>query len=291
MQLLENNDTYKQDNQLYHYTSIEKFNDILKTETLKATSIYMMNDPNELMLGYESLQYLMFRSIALDNSFVRQFNDIYSFPAFAFCLTELEDDMYSWDKYGNRHHGIRIGFTPSEIINYWKEIEGIDVFLVPVIYQKHDRSYTGQYSDYFNIFIKDFITEIRLHIEEKPISDNEKNELSYISALLASMIKSEEWSIEQEWRILITTGGHVHEAIKGNIINGFPTVSIEKKGENTLGLFVNNKGLASKDILKIGSLAGNREYIEYVIKLLFKEQTNANYFEDTITQSIISIKQ
>jgi hypothetical protein len=71
-----------------------------------------------------------------------------------------------------------------------------------------------------------------------------------------------------------------------------PSARLKNDSENTLSIFTNSGqgNIASKDILKVGSLAGNREYIEYFIKLLFKNKTKSNYFEDVISQSQINTR-
>ena len=47
-----NKDEFKKNAQLYHYTSLQKFQKIIEKESLTAGSIYMLNDPNELVHGY-----------------------------------------------------------------------------------------------------------------------------------------------------------------------------------------------------------------------------------------------
>jgi len=290
--ILNEKKNYQKYQQLYHYTSLNTFQDIIRTNTLRATSIYMMNDPNELKLDYEPFLERVFKSIVVDKKFIHMYNNIYMFPAFSFSLTEREDDMYFWDKYGDKHRGIRIGFTPQNFIDYWKILEGIEVYLVPVIYQNYEGVYCGEYAKSFSEFQTNFINEIREYFDAKEVIDTDRNMISYYSAIIASMIKREEWAIENEWRIICIARGHVDEAINGCIVNGIPKVSIENTGLKTLELFVNTKekGLAAKNILKIGSLAENEEYIKYVLTLLFKHQTGVNYFNDNISRSIIQTR-
>ena len=96
--------------------------------------------------------------------------------------------------------------------------------------------------------------------------------------------------------ILFVLGGgktltftHVHESIIGEFSNGLPIARLENKTEDTWALLTNNghDGAASKDVLKIGHLAGNIEFVRYTIQLLLKNYTGCNYFNDNISRSEI----
>lgn len=283
---------FKMEEQLYHYTSLENLQKIIEDGSFQASSIYMMNDPNELIHGYNQVSRWYLGEINNRIGSKERYRTIYGFPAFVFCLTEQTDDMYSWDKYGDHHKGIRIGFTPESLIEYWKHIDNATVILVPVIYQKYDNTFIGKYSEEFQDFRKKLVREINGYYSKNGFTDEDESNLAYYSALISSLIKREEWSIEKEWRIICITSGYVDELINGFFKNGEPFVKLVNTSEETLKMLTNkgHSGGASKDILKIGSLAGNVEYINYVITLLFRKKTKCNYFNDVVTQSMIQTR-
>jgi len=289
---LSEDEIFKYEGQLYHYTSLENFKMMIDNGSILATSIYMMNDPNELKNDYEKILKIFFGRFLNNGQYARKYDDIYTFPAFVFSLTEHEDSMYFWDKYGNNHKGIRIGFNPEAIINYWKVLGDISVVLVPVIYKKDDSNYVGKYSKYFIEFKNELFSKLNTYYETNEITDSDKDNLSYYAALISSMIKMEYWRVEEEWRIICNTGGYVYDKIVGVISNGIPTARLKNDSEKTLSIFTNTGqgNIASKNILKIGSLAGNKDYIEYFIKLLFKSKTKTNFYNDVLTQSKIEIR-
>lgn len=249
----------------------------------------MLNDPNELIHGHQQISSWFLDNINKKISSNTRFKSIYGFPAFIFSLTELNDDMHFWEKYGDKHKGVRIGFTPENLIRYWMNLSNVQVVLVPVIYQNYDHKFIGDYADNFNDFKNNFTQKINNYISKKELDEKEVSDLAYCSSLIASLIKRKEWALEKEWRIICIPGGYVHESIIGDFSGGVANAKLENKSEDAWALLTNmgHDGLACKNVLKIGHLAGNIEFIRYTIQLLFKKQTGHNYFNDNITQSAI----
>ena len=110
--------------------------------------------------------------------------------------------------------------------------------------------------------------------------------------MIATLIKRKEWSHEKEWRIICIPQGYLHNSIIGDFNSGSPIARLENKTYETLALLTNmgHDGMASKDVLKVGALAGNIENIRYTIQLLMKRQTGKNIFNDNISQSIINTR-
>lgn len=288
-QKLSETEEYKSNAQLYHYTSLQSFQKIIENQSFRATSIYMLNDPNELVSGFDQILNWFLEDINQKLSAKSYYKSFHKFPAFVFSLTELNDNMHFWEKYGDKYRGIRIGFTPENIIRYWRTIENIDAILAPVIYQNYENRFIGPYADDFIDFKHNFIQKINNYISQNGLDEKDANQLAYCSSLIASLIKRKEWEIEKEWRIVCIPGGYVHESIIGDFSSGGASVKLENKSEDTLALLTNrgHDGLAHKDVLEIGPLAGNIEFIKYTIQLLFKKQTGCNYFNDNISQSAI----
>lgn len=272
---------YIREHQLYHYTSLEALQAIIKNESLRASSIYMMNDPNELIYGHEHISNWFNGDISnkLDNKIQnRSFN---GFSAFVFSLSELNDDMHQWEKYGNNHKGIRIGFTPKNLIEYWGKLDNITVVLTPVIYHDYGKFYLDPYGKEFIKFKNEFAETISNHFIENDLTGKDLQQLAFCTSLLASQIKRKEWSSEREWRIICIAQGAYNKNIIGDFNNGKASVKIENKCRETLKMLTND-GRASKDILKIGCHAGDKEYVKYVIELLLKKRPRMNISQSDI---------
>ncbi|MGV8830131.1 MAG: DUF2971 domain-containing protein [Breznakibacter sp.] len=269
--LLENDD-YKKEAQLYHYTSLESLQLIIQNESFRASNIHMMNDPNELTYGFDHICNWFNRDISmrLNSNFGNSSPN--RFSSFIFSLSELNDDMHQWEKYGNNHKGIRIGFTPKNLIEYWRKIPRISVNLVPVIYHDYGSNYLEPYGKEFLKLKNDFVSEIENHFVNQELTDTALHQLSFCSSLIASQIKRKEWASEKEWRIICNSNGLFHPNIIGDFYNGNPIAKLENKRKETLAMLTNSghDGVASKDVLKIGCHAGKKEHVEYVLSLLFK---------------------
>lgn len=275
-EVISNSPEYKQKAQLYHYTSLEALEEMIKSQSIRASSIFLMNDPNELIYGQEQItdKFIQTLSTKLRQLYKRQ--SINNFSAFVFSLSELDDDMNQWERYGDKHKGIRVGFTPKNLLEFWLKIDNINVFLVPVIYHNKNSEYLAPYGAIFSEMEKGFISDINKHYATNEISHIELNELKFFCSLISSMIKRKEWSSEKEWRIICIPRGVFHKNIEGTFQNGKSKIFIENKSPDTLKMFTNDghDGVASKDILKIGCNAGNKDQISYILSLLYEKKVN-----------------
>ena len=88
------------------------------------------------------------------------------------------------------------------------------------------------------------------------------------------------------------TGGHAHDNIIGDFSGGSAIAKLEIVDPYVLALLTNHghDGLASKDVLKVGALAGDVESIQYTIQLLMKRKSGVNYFNDNISRSTIQTR-
>jgi len=272
--IISDNSNFKKEQQLYHYTSLETIENIIKSQSIRASNIFLMNDPNELIYGQESItnEFNQKLSIKLKHTYNQQ--SINTVSAFVFSLSELSDDMNQWEKYGNKHKGIRVGFTPKNLLEYWCKIDNISVFLVPVIYQDSQSKYLSSYGDTFSKFKNEFISAINNYYIDKEINNLELNKLKFFCSLISSMIKRKEWSSEKEWRIICISNGAYHKNINGSFSNGKSNIFLENKTSDTLKILTNNghDGIARKDILKLGCNAGNKEQISYILSLLYNKE-------------------
>lgn len=273
-EIILNNPEYQKEEQLYHYTSLESIESMIQYKSIRASNIFLMNDPNELIFGQEHITNKLHHALSekLKQSYKRQ--SINTFSAFIFSLSELSDDMNQWEKYGNKHKGIRIGFTPKNLLEFWSKIENITTFLVPVIYHDDHSEYIDPYGTIFKEMKNSFISKINGYYIDNEFNPSELNELKFFCSLISSMIKRKEWSSEKEWRIITIPNGVHHKNIKGSFKNGKSSIFIENESSDTLKMFTDegHNGLAPKDILKIGCNAGNKEQIEYILTLLYDKK-------------------
>src|SRR5690554_2034341 len=89
-EIISNNPEYREKEQLYHYTSLEAIEAMIKSQTIRASSIFTMNDPNELIYGQKYMinKFSTKLSSQLNDSIIRQSNG--GFSAFIFSLSELD---------------------------------------------------------------------------------------------------------------------------------------------------------------------------------------------------------
>ena len=88
--ILSNNEEYRNEEQLYHYTSFNAVQAIIKNKSFRASSIYTTNDPNDLHHGHKHIcdWYTKDISDKLRVNFERN-NTSEEFSAFIFSLSEL----------------------------------------------------------------------------------------------------------------------------------------------------------------------------------------------------------
>lgn len=289
---LEKTGAFAREPLLFHYSTLPSLQRIIESRSFSSTSIFMMNDPNELTFGYEHLKRYLPEAFYLGLGRHQRYKSHFGFPAFVFCLTELGDDMYCWDKYGNGHRGIRIGFTPESITRYWRQIQDNVVYLAPVIYLDDDGTFGGDYREEFEQFWTKFVIETVRKQIDGGLAEEAVSALSYCISLTASLLRRREWSSEREWRVVNICSGYMAPDIEGDMTDHGPVARLVGLPGDTLELLTNkgHGGLASMDILKIGSLAGNLEFVEYTIKLLMRKATGENFFDDVVTQSAIQTR-
>ena len=269
-----NSTEYLRHAQLYHYTSLEAIEEMIKSQSIRASSIFLMNDPNELVYGQKYYTRKFSNILPEQLRELYEGQSIHNFSAFVFSLSELNDDMNQWDKYGNKHKGIRIGFTPQNLLEFWNQINDINVFLVPVVYHTDSNNYLDPYGTIFKEMESGFITDVNSYYNSNEIATKDLNELKFFCSIISSMIKRKEWSSEKEWRIICLPNGVFHKNIHGNFRNGKSNIYLENKTVETLKMFTNDGhyDIASKDILKIGCNAGDKDQIGYILSLLYDKK-------------------
>lgn len=113
-------------NVLYHYTSFDTLNEILKNNSLRASDLRFLNDKNEFKIWFNAFDnvmmamkqkedYLDFASF-LDS--IKEEIDTYKkFNSYVTCFSHERDLLSQWEMYGDKCKGIAIGFDKEELIN------------------------------------------------------------------------------------------------------------------------------------------------------------------------------
>ncbi len=138
----------KNDELVYHYTSISTFTELLKTNTLRASDLRFLNDKTEKIKWFnvfnKASDEVRRRISSKPNSeqlkeFLEKIgeniNHYRSTECYIFCLSRLPDDKSQFQDYGDKSRGVSIGFNCESLIetlfefNNIKDSEFVDGFL------------------------------------------------------------------------------------------------------------------------------------------------------------------
>ena len=125
--------------ELYHYTSLEKFYNIINSKTIRLNDIKKMNDSNELVYAKKALNNAIIKEYnkskfsisvgdykdtkALKIIINDILNNYFSLQKlfFSLCMTEKDNLLSQWIKYSDNATGINFGITTNDLLNYIKE--------------------------------------------------------------------------------------------------------------------------------------------------------------------------
>lgn len=284
---------FRNDGLLYHYTSLQTLQAIIENQSFRATSIFMLNDPNELLHGHDYWAKWYCKEVNVERSrWDDRYKSYHGFSAFVFSLSELDDNMHMWEKYGNNHKGVRIGFSRTEVVDFWKQLKHVDVILVPVVYQQGDGNFIGPYASAFEEFRNELVRRVNAHFRENDVSSTNAQHLAWCTSLISTLMKRQEWAPEREWRVVILPGGFAHSNIIGDFSTGEAIAKLEIKSSKVLPMLRSHgpKRPAHRNVLKIGAHAGEKKHVQYTIQLLVNKSHGGNYFDDNISQSRIQTR-
>lgn len=198
---------------LYHYTTMDtlccmlnNYRNNMSTGNLTfwASSVFSMNDPQEMRYGKEVLEILLpfFENLfklppenrlninSLDTEKI--LNDITHIP-FVLSFSKCEDDLSMWAMYGDDGRGVAMIFD-IDIVPY--PMNGIyNPELIEVNYQKGVKDYP-KLSQIYN----SGILEWRNCRDEDKIKESKERTLSRLFVELCPYIKSEAYNKEKEYR-------------------------------------------------------------------------------------------
>jgi hypothetical protein len=199
---------------LYHYTSLNTFNEIIKSSEddsieLRATHIEYLNDLSEYKIAITTLlEMLIAHESSLDGEELKGFSklsDIKSLdpivmqwremPPFISAFSEDSDSLPMWNTYANKSLGIAIGFDRKKLSDQLKK-ENIN--LIKCIYdvEKVKNQLNENIKEFYNSFRMVSDEGVGLYMGQKsPIYDSIR--------MLSSITKDSSFSYENEWRAIL----------------------------------------------------------------------------------------
>lgn len=208
---------------LYHYTSFFALEKILRNKTLRLGDLQSMNDCKETVYFMDMLESEIINQLA-EHSLKRRAKElmkkargqVLTDKAYAFCLSEIRDDVAQWDRYAHKGQGISIGFSRRRLEHFLKNNYGY-CYLQSVFYNKDIQKH-----EHLRI-LQEYLTSG--HLEGFSDIDGWINNLH----ATASAFKHPSFASEKEVRILSVPGpekiaccsGRVMYEAKGDRIKGY----------------------------------------------------------------------
>ncbi|MDD6795975.1 MAG: DUF2971 domain-containing protein [Clostridiaceae bacterium] len=196
-------------NLIYHYCSVESFENIINNKTIRLSEVSKTNDYmeqkyalkkilEEVMKKYRSID---FKDIDFINSFYEK-----STPVLVLCFSENGDKLCQWTNYASNGRGIAIGFDYT-LLKKINEFNNESISIDKIKYRDEEQSQ----------IISPIVNEVikQLESNEKKDEDEFKNYLSIILNLLiysgnknfnnlSCKMKDSAFSDEEEVRIIFS---------------------------------------------------------------------------------------
>lgn len=112
---------------IYHYTSINTFSEILRSKSLRASDLRFLNDPKEKKIWYEvfddAIESINKEIIEGEDSDIflkeikKRIDSYRDADCYLVSLSELQDELTQFDRYGDKLKGVSIGFDLSSLID------------------------------------------------------------------------------------------------------------------------------------------------------------------------------
>lgn len=246
------------DNLLYHYTSADSFvgminggksiassNNAMSKESVLsfwANSVYTMNDPSEMMYGYEIVKQMIekadadkiltsyYKQIVVEDwseeikraFFKEHYFNVEKTPfAISFSHKDSEEDdnneeLFMWSMYGDSGMGFRLGFDKDAMALDGLCESGTKAF--PVCYD------IKEFEIYYYPFLKQQVDEgcqeLKAMTNPESIIWGKVSIIASIFTLYCSLIKNPKYKKEKEWRIVSFSNSTSFPDVKFRIRNG-----------------------------------------------------------------------
>lgn len=254
---------------LYHYCSLETFQNIVENKSIWLSDVQKSNDSKELEWIKGQCRYYILKTWVdyiksmddeqrLNQVTVENYKEIeklekliqdYNYTkTWAFCLSEKKDDLSQWRGYADDGLGISIGFKSDFFMNLQLVSHYIDensnFYFKKVNYSK------SQVEDFFCNYL-----DLK-NIDSSDTAENVINKLNkcvYLSILNAPFFKNESFKAEKEWRLAYSMS--YLELLRGNMPIVLPQKDdFEHNIESNYGYVVKNNELVSHIEIKFPSI-------------------------------------
>ena len=220
---------------LYHYTSAEGLEGIIKERAFRFSHIMTLNDPLELVYGKNLIIYNI-------ESFIKKENDKFVlevledlimllnayatglYHTFVACFCEEANLLSQWRGYANKGGGYNIGIIFNDDVRFNHQIDKLDeknitIPLRKVLYEEEIQN------DIIKKCIRNVIGGIKKAAESNISGASAHEEaLSIVNILIEIMLtfKNKVFSEENEWRLIsVSLAGALPELIKFRTSNGY----------------------------------------------------------------------
>jgi hypothetical protein len=199
---------------LYHYTSLNTFNEIIKSSEddsieLRATHIEYLNDLSEFKIAITTLlEMLIAHESSLGGEELKGFSNLsdikkldpilmqwHEMPPFISAFSEDSDSLPMWNTYANKSLGIAIGFDSKKLS---EQLKRENINLIKCIYdvEKVKNQLNENIKDLYNSFMMVSDEGVALYAGQKSsIYDSIR--------MLSSITKNSSFSYENEWRAIL----------------------------------------------------------------------------------------
>lgn len=245
------------DLQLYHYTTIDGLEGIIKNRSMWLTHTSTLNDPTELKYGKEIILKILNNEISnghdetidiLLHSLKVQVNsfDEIMYEAYVACFCKSDNLLSQWRAYGHMGGGYNLGFTFTSNTRFYHTPDHSEkeshVILRKIIYDYNKQEeFVTEYVSSIISYAKDAIKYFKNHGGIPEIWESmAAMEAANILCDLMLSFKNPVFSEENEWRlILVRQSQHKAEQLQfreneKGLIPYFETYLIEKKEDKSL---------------------------------------------------------
>lgn len=206
---------------VYHYTSIDSFMSIMKSNELWFSHALYLNDPLEIAFGLDVIINILNKKkndyTTVLNIIEKQRNtykeyslDLNRNLVFLFSFSELSDKLSSWIQYGDSGHGVCLEFIrPILLKNISTHTTGLggDIFF-PIQYFSSEFLPHSNNIDAFNEALFDYYKGMEDFIKKEGMEKepNVQRTLYEVTKSIACFIKNDFHAGEKEWRYAVFSG-------------------------------------------------------------------------------------
>lgn len=211
---------------LYHYTSTDAFYKIIDSGCLWASHVRFMTDASEIVYGRELLREMLadaashwdaekFKQLERSVLGFSQTDSSSLTPVYALALSGKADDVAQWERYADDARGFCIGFDAQPLGVGMAKADGksaVDRAIMEEVVYDRDRQ-EGRMRNIIDVAVD--------LVDKFGWGENQEDARSRVASLahemawpvldLLSTLKQPSYSSEQEWRLVSTTGPHVHK--------------------------------------------------------------------------------